>query len=411
MPNGVQNFPVALESNASVGVPAETPLGVYVHLPFCKAKCSYCAFVSRAPRSEEEIDRYLAALLKHIRLGGSCAGERSVSTVFFGGGTPSLLGATRLARILEAIRETFSLSPDAEITLEANPESATPELFARLQPLGVNRVSLGAQSFFDEELQLLGRVHTADGIARAVAAAREAGIGNLSLDLIFALPEQIPERWEQTLRQALSCAPDHISAYGLTYEEGTPLERKRLQGQVNPALEETYVEMYHILGWILAAAGFRQYEISNWGLPGKECRHNLIYWDRDEYLAYGVSAHGLWGRIRYGFTSDMNAYVRTLERLSPGEFQTIALPELCAETTVLTPEIAASDAMIFGLRKTDGISLERFARRYGFHPEDRWPAPIARFQQRGLLEQKDGTLRLTPQAYLISNEVLQYFLD
>ncbi|MEW6236294.1 MAG: radical SAM family heme chaperone HemW [Candidatus Omnitrophota bacterium] len=387
---------------------ASNTLGLYLHFPFCRRKCAYCSFVSGPPHSEKEMDRYVQALSRHLALGAEEAQGKSVATVYLGGGTPSLLGADRLARILEAINRFYNVAADAEITVEANPESASLELFLSLRPLGLNRVSLGAQSFWDDELKQLGRIHSNEDIRRAVDGVRGAGIANLSLDLIFAIPGQSPQRWETTLLSALNCEPDHLSAYGLSFEEGTLFERLRQEGKITQTLDETYNEMYDLAASLLAEAGMRHYEISNWHLPGKKSRHNLRYWDRSEYLAFGVSAHGFVSGRRYGLIADREKYVRLIEESGEKHY---FHSEWLEESAVLSNEEMASDAMIFGLRKIEGVAIDSFKKRFGFTPLERWGDEVDACMEKGWLEQIGGRLRLTRQALLISNEVFSCFLD
>lgn len=385
-------------------------LGLYIHLPYCRTKCTYCAFVSAPPQTEAEMDAYTEAVCTHLKAGAKCVEGRAVNTVFFGGGTPSLLGGVRISMLLRCIQQHYTLANDVEITLEANPESATKELFERIVPLGVNRISMGAQSFDDAELARIGRVHKADVIPTAVMNAKEAGIENVSLDLIYGLPEQRFEHWEHSIHQALACGLTHLSAYGLTYEEGTLLHRQLESGLVTTLHEDTYVDMYEYLQDCMQKHGFQQYEISNWCLPGYECRHNLIYWERDEYVAFGVSAHGMVNGIQYHIHPSPRQYIQYFQQYKdhPQEYLNM---DIVQEKSDCTCQEAAEDAMIFGLRKTKGISLSSFKKRFGYSPLDRWGQEIQSFIHLDWLEQKDGCLRLTKKAYLISNEVMQAFVE
>lgn len=389
----------------------ERPLGLYVHLPFCRTKCTYCAFVSGAPRSEGEMDAYAEALLKHLRAGSGQVQGRAVTSVFFGGGTPSLMGPQRMGPLLEAIQSHYPVAPDAEITIEANPESATTALFERLRPLGLNRVSLGAQSFDDEELQRLGRVHSAGEVERAIHRARQAGIENVSIDLIFGLPGQTMTRWQNTVRRALQCPITHLSAYALSFEEGTLLHRQWQHGNVTAAPDETYIGMYDHLCARLQEAGWQHYEISNWCVPGYACQHNQVYWQRDDYLAFGVSAHGLIHGTRYGLIRDPREYMRQVNELDGALHQTFLHPALLDEKTVLTSAEAASDGMIFGLRLARGVDLAAFEARYGIAPLEHWQEAIEALRADGSLVYEDGCLRLAREQYLLSNNILVHFLD
>jgi oxygen-independent coproporphyrinogen-3 oxidase len=406
-----QNFPLwRARADLPRGVSSDR-IGIYIHLPYCRTKCNYCAFVSAAPRSEAEMDRYVEALLRHLREQASWFADREFVTVFLGGGTPSLLGAARLQKIFQTLRSCYRLSPQVEITLEANPESATCELFETLVPLGLNRVSMGAQSFSDAELRRIGRVHDTDTIHRAVEQARAAGIDNLSLDLIFALPGQTLEGWQENVRQALACRTEHISCYGLSYEEGTLLHRMFTEGKVTPVLDETYAEMYDYLRQTLAASGWHMYEISNWSRPGRECRHNRLYWNRDEYLAFGVSAAGMVQGYRYGWISQKEQYIDGLFCNTIAGENEFLRSRLLSEWVELSTAEAAADAMIFGLRETQGIDLNAFTDRFGYSPLERWESAVRQLLQEGELELKDGRLRLAATAYLTSNNVLHHFLD
>lgn len=389
----------------------DTPLGLYVHIPFCHSKCNYCAFISAPPRNEKDMDSYVEAVCTHLIEGGKIARSRPLRTIYLGGGTPSLLGADRIARIAAAIQKAFSILPDAEITLEANPESSNLELFQILHSIGINRISLGAQSFQDVELMLLGRVHAARKTVQALETARQAGIENVSLDLIFALPDQTLPRWQDTIHQALALKPDHLSIYGLTYEEGTNMDRWRSQGKVTPVLDETYRTMYDWTRRFLADSGWIQYEISNWSRPGKASRHNRIYWRRKDYLAAGISAHGMVDFIRYSLIRDLTRYEEIL--LKNRECGNLGYwhPGLLDDKVQLTMEEMASDVMIFGLRETEGLSILSFAERFGYTPVDRWKNAIERLVDRGFLEQTSERLRLTYEAVPVSNEVFIHFLD
>ncbi len=386
------------------------PLGLYLHLPYCQTKCTYCSFVSGAPQSDSEIDRYLDALIVHLRSGARLAEDRELTTVFLGGGTPSLMGAERLVRLFEAVHDAYSVSARAEITIEANPESATQELVEALRPLGLNRVSLGVQSFHEDELAWLGRVHSVAGVYRAIEAARAAGVDNLSLDLIFGLPNQSEGRWRQSVERAIACGIDHFSSYALSYEEGTRLHRLLKQNKIAPADDERYEAMYIGLREMMAEAGFEQYELSNWAKPGRRCEHNSIYWRRDDYLAFGVSAHGWINGLRYGLVRNPNQYVELIENSKPDQTVLPFGEPLLDEHKTLSSDEAASDAMIFGLRMTDGVDLAAFESRYGFTPFERWSAAIQTLQNRGLIGSNGQRVWLTPEAYFISNEALVHFL-
>lgn len=384
-------------------------LGLYIHLPFCRTKCTYCAFVSGAPRSDDEMDTYLQALLRQWDSASDVIRGRELQTVFFGGGTPSLMGAERLECLLQRIRENARIAPGAEVTLEANPESATTDLVSRLMPLGLNRISLGAQTFHEDELARLGRVHSADEIRRAVVRIHEAGIRNLSIDLIYGLPGQSFDRWVQNVQQALQLPLQHLSAYALSFEEGTLLHRLHQKGTVMAAGDDLYEDMYLYLQDTLKNEGFHHYEISNWCRPGMESHHNRLYWNRDEYCSLGVSAHGMLNGIRYSWIRSPADYTRCL--LSPDASPGFWRDDLLDEYERLTSDVAASDGMIFGLRLAEGIGLKAFQQRYGYSPTERWGEAIRILQERDLLRLEGERLHIPPDRFLMSNEVLMHFID
>ena len=264
-------------------------LGLYIHIPFCKAKCAYCDFYSLA-HSEEKMDAYTAALLRHLEEVAPRAAGMQVDTVYFGGGTPSYLGASRLARLLQAVQRRYNVVRDAEITLEANPDSAGDwKALRTLRRAGFNRLSLGLQSTDDALLRRIGRIHTYEQVQQAVTAARRAKLTNLSLDLIYGLPGQTMEDWQRTLADAVALAPEHVSCYGLKLEEGTPLWQQRQQLTLPD--DDAQADMYLYAVAALEEMGYAQYEISNFARPGRESRHNLKYWRMQEYAGFGPGAH------------------------------------------------------------------------------------------------------------------------
>ena len=283
------------------------PLGLYLHIPFCKAKCAYCDFYS-LPHSEEKMDAYAAALARHITEVAPQMQNHRVDTVYFGGGTPSYLGHKRLIALLKTVKKQCRVWDRAEITLEANPDSAGDWRALRaLRRAGFNRISLGVQSSDDETLRRLGRVHTWQQVKDAVAACRKAGLDNISLDLIYGLPDQTMEQWENTLADALVLAPRHISCYGLKLEEGTPLYDR--QESLNLPDGDLQADMYLYAVELLTQNGYQQYEISNFAQPGYESRHNLKYWMLEEYAGFGPGAYSDFGGVRYGYTRDLDGYI------------------------------------------------------------------------------------------------------
>ncbi|MDX9752983.1 MAG: radical SAM family heme chaperone HemW [bacterium] len=399
--------------NTDPSQPAQNvpPLGIYIHIPFCQSKCHYCAFVSGPARSEEAIDRYVQAIQRHLVLDAAHCASREIHSVFLGGGTPSSIGAERLDSILQTLQTHFQLGSGAEITVEVNPESTSPAFFAQLRQAGVNRVSMGAQSFSPEILHRLGRIHSVEAIATCVRDARVAGMDSVSLDLIFGIPGQTLADWRNTLQRALETPIDHLSAYGLSYEEGTRFHHWLQTGAVTAVLEETFCAMYDETQTYLRQRGWVQYEISNWCKPGKECRHNLLYWNRDEYLALGVSGYGMYNNRLYGLIPDQARYVTALEHLAPHGGSPFPIPGLLQENRGLSAEEMASDRMIFGLRKCQGVSRRWFLKRTGYDPHARWALAIEELQQAGMLVVEADRIRLAESAFLLSNEVFEKFLD
>ena len=285
--------------------------GVYVHIPFCASRCSYCDFFSTL-RLDEVGHDYVEALIAEARLRKAELNGKPVKTLYMGGGTPSQLPLPLLARLIDGLKATLDLNAVQEFTLEANPDDVTPEWCAAVRALGVNRVSMGVQSFQDAVLRLVGRRHTARQAIDAVASLRHAGIDNISIDLIYGLPGQTLETWAESVRQAVDLRPQHISAYGLTYEPGTRLWQQRECGEVVEASEDQYLDMYRILVGLLRVAGYEHYEISNFALPGYRSRHNSSYWNETPYLGLGAAAHSYDGTMRRSNPADLCGYIRRI---------------------------------------------------------------------------------------------------
>lgn len=366
------------------------PLGLYIHIPFCKQKCIYCDFYS-LPGQEGQMDAYCASL--QARLTETDFSGYTVDTVYFGGGTPSLLGPARLSAILETISKTCAVAPDAEITLEANPDSAGDwKSLQTLRLAGFNRISLGMQSASDAELTRLGRVHTMRQAREAVTAAREAGFDNLSLDLIYGLPEQTTAQWLKNLEAAAALSPEHLSCYGLKAEEGTPLyaQRERLPG------EETQAQMYLKTIKFLENTGFLQYEISNFAKPGRESRHNLKYWTLGEYAGFGPGAHSDFRGVRYAWTRDLPGWLAGRPALS--------------ERQELPPESRAAEWLMLGLRTAYGLDPADYEKR--FHkPFAPYLPFLRRCEEAQYARRTNGRWRLTPQGFLVSNPIIGELLD
>ncbi|TAK62114.1 MAG: radical SAM family heme chaperone HemW, partial [Dehalococcoidia bacterium] len=339
-------------------------IGLYVHIPFCTAKCGYCDFNSYA-NHEHLIPSYTSALLNDASLWAGALRGRRIETIFFGGGTPTLNPVAESTRILDGLRRLFDVAPDAEVSIEANPGSITTEHLAGLRSAGFNRLSIGVQSFDDGELAQLDRIHTAEDAREGIRCARAAGFDNVSIDLIYGLPRQHLSSWQRTLGEAIALAPDHISAYALTVEEGTPLARDVARGRVPAPDGDAQAEHYEWTQDRLAAAGYDHYEISNWARPGHRCRHNLIYWQNREYLGLGAGAHSFLDGVRFSAVLLPQRYAELVaESAAVGA---AGLDELChiANREPIDEALSIADTLILGLRLCDGVDLEAFAQRYG----------------------------------------------
>ena len=375
-------------------------LGVYVHIPFCRSKCAYCDFYSLAGR-EGRMEDYHRALLAHIRRTAQKTGPLPVDTVYFGGGTPSFYGVPRLAELLAALKAGFRVEEEAEITLEANPDSVDTAALARARRAGFNRLSMGFQSADPGQLAAVCRPHTVEQGDRAVAAAREAGFDNLSLDLIYGLPGQSAESWARTVDHALSLAPEHLSCYGLTLEEGTPLAAQAAAGQVSLPDGDQQADCYLWAVERLGAAGYAQYEISNFARPGRASRHNLRYWLTRPYLAFGPGAHGDFGGFRYAWVRDLEGYIAALAAgEEPLEFR-----------QPISPRERVEEYLMLRLRTAEGVERGEYEALSGeaFAPlEDR----LALFSAQGWAERTPaGRWRLIPRGFLVSNPLIGDLLD
>ena len=365
-------------------------LGIYVHIPFCRSKCEYCDFYSiPGARSKELMTRYLDAVIAHIRESAPCAVGYEVDTVYFGGGTPSFFGATGLSRIFAEIDRRFDVSRDAEVTLEANPDSVTLPMLTQLRRAGFNRISIGVQSDIDEQLKALGRPHNYKQAQQAVSMARRAGFNNVSVDLMFGLPNQTREQWMQTLRNVIDLKADHISCYGLKVEPGTKLYEYR--SCANLPDDDAQADMYLYTVAALEEAGYRQYEISNFAKPGRESRHNLKYWSMEEYAGFGPGAHSDFGGVRYGYVRDLDGYIAGRLVLSESE----------GESTLARDY----EYVMLSLRTAAGIDRRTFENRYRqrFEPMEEL---FLQYEGAGLAVRTEGGWRLTPKGFLVSNRII-----
>ncbi len=379
---------------ALLGRKIKTPLGIYIHVPFCRSKCQYCDFYSLTTKDDRLTDGYLDAVCAHIRETGPLAPGYVVDTIYFGGGTPSFFGADGLATILSAIRRAFDVSGNAEITFEANPDSINPKLLRRLHSEGFNRVSLGIQCDDDDILDKIGRPHNYEQAVQAVQKIRQAGFRNLSVDLMYGLPGQTLAGWESTLRNVMSLEPEHISCYGLKVEEGTPMHR--YQELMNLPDDDSQADMYLSAVEILRTKGYRQYEISNFARRNNESRHNLKYWTGGEYLGFGPNASSDFSGKRFRLVRDLRGYIDGI--LNGGQ--------VIDELSEIPPRERAGEYLMTRLRTNQGIQAEEYEKQY-LLPFQPLAKILETCRERGYaVELESGHWRLTPEGFLISNSIL-----
>ncbi len=374
------------------------PLGIYIHVPFCKSKCIYCDFYSLAEPKAHNFDSYLKAVCAHIREAGPQAPDYVVDTVYFGGGTPSFLGGDGMALILNTVRKSFHVAEDAEITFEANPDSVTDRLLWRLRGEGFNRVSLGVQCDNDEILKKIGRPHTYSQAERAIRKLRRFGFRNISVDLMYGLPGQRRVDWERTLQHVLKHRPEHISCYGLKVEPGTPLAES--ESFYNLADDDTQADMYLAAVEILRQHGYRQYEISNFCKKGLVSRHNMKYWTGGEYLGFGPDASSDFGGRRFAMVRSLTDYISGIQNGGT----------VLREMQEIAPRERAGEYLMMRLRTTNGIDPADYEKRYlmSFAPLEE---ALRRCEKNNLAEKtRDGRWRLTPEGFLVSNSILSDLL-
>ena len=372
-------------------------LGVYIHIPFCASKCSYCDFYS-LPNQDELMDRYQKALIRHIEESASQMAPYYIDTVYFGGGTPSFYGARRLCELFETLKTNARVLKSAEVTVEMNPDSVTKEDLHLLHEAGVNRISLGVQSANDDILRLIGRRHNYRQVIEAVKLIRAEGFDNLSVDLIYGLPTQSRSDWADTLSNALALLPEHLSCYGLKVEEGTPI----CKYQDSPLLpnDDDQADMYLYMTDVMERYGYQQYEISNFARPGRQSRHNLKYWQLDEYMGFGPAAHSYVGGVRYSYVRDLKKYLDGVENGGSivDEYEKIDKAESAAEYIML------------GMRTTRGISKDEYFAIYrsGF---DKIEYLLSEYENKGWVRQAGDRWRFTSSGFLLSNILIGTLLE
>jgi len=382
-------------------LPGEAPLGLYIHVPFCKRVCPYCDFNVYA-RQEWLVPDYVQALIREMELVRDELGSMRIASMYFGGGTPSLLPPGSVARLIEAAHQCFDLDPQAEIDLEANPESAHLEKLLGYREAGVTRLSIGVQTLHPRGLKVLGRAHRAHVPEEAMAAARAAGFTNVNLDFIYGWPGQVLEDWELDLDTALAWQPEHLSLYALTLEPGTPLARAVERGLLSVPDDDVVAEMAELAEAKLTAAGWTHYEVSNWARsPGLVSRHNLIYWKNGSYLGLGAGAHGYVGHVR---SSNERLPARYIKLVQEGR-----LPVVSQETIDSRTEM--TETMMLGLRLLEeGVSAAAFAARHGCSLEDIFGREIRLLSERGLVEWQGERVRVRRPHWLLINEIAVWFV-
>lgn len=370
-------------------------VALYLHMPFCARKCAYCDFASY-PGRERDMARYFASVEREMDEQCARFGAMRAKTVFVGGGTPSLMSGDQAAALMKAVRARFEIEEDAEITLEANPGTLDREKLSAYRAAGFNRISLGAQAAQSGLLKTLGRIHQWEDVARSVKMARSCGFHNLNIDLMYALPGQSERDWTETLERAMALSPEHLSCYSLIVEEGTPLKERLERGEISLPGEEAALAFQTMVERILPRAGYERYEISNYARKGYECRHNLAYWMRDDYLGLGCAAHSLMNGLRFGNTPDLDEYLS-------GRYG--------REEEALAPLDERVEAVMLGLRLTNGLNGAEYLARYGRDLLKEAPRAFEKLGGLGLLKWDGEKLCLTPDGLRVQNAALVEILE
>ena len=385
---------------------SEPSLSLYLHIPFCKHRCAYCDFNTYTSLLDLR-ETYADALVAEMaQVSGAL--RRPVHTIFFGGGTPSLMSPASLERILAGVRAHFDLAADAEVTMEANPGTVDLDYLTAVHQAGINRISFGVQSVVASELALLEREHDFGAVVDAVAMARQVGLDNFNLDLIYGVPGQTLKSWRQSVRTVLDLDPTHLSLYCLTIEPGTPMQRWLLNGRIQPPDPDLAADQYELACTLLAEHGYDHYEISNWAKPGKACEHNLTYWRNGEYLGLGAGAHGHAAGVRYQIVKQPRVYLRRLEEAAaPG----YPLSTAVAASHPVSRAEAISDTMMTQLRLlNEGLDLAAFEAKFGQSVAEVYDGTLEQMVEWDLVGVANGRLRLTQKGWFLSNQVFYRFM-
>lgn len=400
-------------------------LEIYIHIPFCVKKCDYCDFLS-APADLETKEKYVEALINEIKLNKNKMSEYVVDTVFIGGGTPSLLEENQISKIMSVLRDNCNMSENPEITIECNPGTITESKLLEYKKSGINRISFGLQSANDKELKSIGRIHNYAGFLESYNLARKCGFDNINVDLMSALPGQTLKSYEETLNKVVRLEPEHISAYSLIVEENTLMYDRVKKAQIKGINilpdEESERKMYYLTNNILRSNGYRKYEISNYSKPGKECKHNIGYWQRKEYLGFGIGAASLYKENRYNNISDINKYIEVLTNnikensinnvgnSSEVENQVNILNSIVKNLQQLTERDRMEEFMFLGLRMMEGVSMEKFERYFGKPYMEVYGKVQKRMEDKRFLINDNGYVKLTEFGIDLSNYVMSEFL-
>ncbi|WP_088102531.1 radical SAM family heme chaperone HemW [Halalkalibacter urbisdiaboli] len=371
----------------------------YIHIPFCEHICHYCDF-NKVFLKNQPVDDYIESLLMEMELATQRTLPDRLETIYIGGGTPTALTAKQLQTLFEGMAQIFPLEQVKEFTVEVNPDSSELDKLNVMKNAGVNRLSIGVQTFEQDLLKGIGRTHSRKSVEESIERSRKVGFKNISIDLMFGLPHQKPDHFEQTLKEAIALNVDHISAYSLKVEEKTVFYNQLRKGKLSLPPEDDEVKMYNLLRTKLAKAGFTHYEISNFAKPGFESKHNLVYWNNEEYYGFGAGAHGYVQGVRNQNYGPVPKYIQAIKKYE--------LPYLHEHNVTVVERI--EEAMFMGLRKRKGISIEQFKKSYHCNPEELYQHQIDKLIERGLLEKKQGWIRLTNEGLLLGNEVFEQFI-